>query len=473
MRRSPVLIPVSVLALLALLAAGIWVLAQEPPSPSLRLPGGAVLRLKGMEYGKRYAFTERKLWQQLFGPILPPSLQGREIIRGSSPREALTLWFQPENDRRPWGISHRLEAVDEHGCRFEGGYEMGLAPEAGTPLRSGRLLLFPRRSSSFRLRLYESDADDSAAELTLANPVPGPYPTWHPEPLPAARRVEHLEVRLLSLSAGLARADLLRAPSPAVQDDADTPLPPAWRVKSWARAAFRLTEDGRPTDRWRLSRVTVSDATGNSASYPDTEECSFVLPSLAGVGFVASRPSRGTIRSKVDGQGRLWMAFPSLCVREAAWKLLGTLSYVGPPEGRQPDLSWTVPRVPAPRPFHQTGAIALRSWPGVTLKLLKVSGRGAWGAEALADPAASARVFVRATADGGFTLRVAGTDERRRPIACSHYGSSDMGAYDRWWFDLRIPAGAHRLTLRFSGWKGRSVQFLARPRLALLPPAAS
>jgi hypothetical protein len=73
----------------------------------------------------------------------------------------------------------------------------------------------------------------------------------------------------------------------------------------------------------------------------------------------------------------------------------------------------------------------------------------------------------------GVTLAVTGADERGRPAACRRFGSIDLGPYHRWWFDIRVPPGARRLSLRFRGWRGREVQFLARPMLATASPAAS
>jgi hypothetical protein len=476
MRRTPVVMLIAGVAFAAVLGAGIWALAQDPPSPSLRLPGGAVLHLKGVDYGKRHILREQKLWQQLFEPLLPEALKGREIIRGSSPRERLMLWFRPENDPQPWLLKRRLEAFDEHGCRFDGGLGRGMPPWERLPYRTGSLTLFPRRSASFRMRLVEQGNAAAEGELTVANPAPGPHPTWRPEPLPAVRRVGRLEVRLLSLSAGLTQEALLREPWSAVLDDGEASLPPAWRTKSWARAAFRITEDGRPTDRWRIAQVTVSDATGNWDTYPGHEQSAYLTPALRqqGVWQIAfSRSMAGCIRGTGQGRGEFWIAFPSLCVRESAWKLRALLAYVGPPEGHARDLSWEVPGVPVARPHQQTDTIALRDWPSVRLKLIAVSGRGAWGAEEFADPTASVRVFVNATPGDGLTLAVTGLDERGRPVACRRFGSTDMGPYHRWWFDLRVPSGAQRMTLRFRGWKGREVHFLARPTSMVAPQTAS
>jgi hypothetical protein len=388
-RKGPIILLIAAVTLVVVLGAGVWALLQEPPSPSVRLASGEVLHLKGVDYGKRHVLREQKLWQQLFGPVLPESLRGREIIRGSSPQERLTLWFQPESNLLPWYMNRRLEAVDEHGCPFDGGYEMGLIDNQSLPYRRGSLLLFPRRSASFRLRLVEREASGSAAELTLANPKPSPHPNWQPESVPVDRRAGGLQVRLLSLIAGMTRETLLRGPG-EVQEDGDAPFPAAWRTKSWARAAFRISKGGRPTDRWQLAHLTVSDATGNLAAYPEFEIRSLVTTAAGGGAGVAPgtrNPSRSCIHGMLPGTGGRWIAFPSLCVRESAWKLRALLSYVGPPEGRPADLSWEVPGVPVARPHQQTDTIALRDWPGVRLKLIAVSGRGAWGAEKLDDPA--------------------------------------------------------------------------------------
>src|SRR5207249_9754854 len=86
------------------------------------------------------------------------------------------------------------------------------------------------------------------AEFVVPNPAPGPYPSWTPSPLPAARSMGPLVITLTELATG---------------QEAPRRLPLLDRERSWTHAAFRVVENGRPTDRWAPVGLTLADATGN------------------------------------------------------------------------------------------------------------------------------------------------------------------------------------------------------------------
>ncbi len=231
--------------------------------------------------------------------------------------------------------------------------------------------------------------------------------------------------------------------------------------QSWSRASFRLRENGAATDRWQVAALTVSDAGGNTLAY--TRNSPHVR--LPGTTVVSTLMGRPCLRSRTDPTGRAWAAFPGLCTREAAWKLKASFACSPLPRDRRPpDLRWIVPGVAMPRPWtvRTASGNAITSQNGAW-KLQGVLGKGAFGTDPPLMKDANVRLIVTSTLGDGLTLALRATDERGRPVVCSPGGSTHMGPNYKWWFDLKTPPGTKRLTLHFSGWKGRSVQFLVRP----------
>jgi hypothetical protein len=468
MRKSPaVLTLVSVVALVAVLGVGVWLLSREPPSQARRLPDGALLELKQVTYGKRHRFREQRLWQQLFAPLLPPAFQGKEVMRMGTPREdALVCWFLQGNQPQPWYLVRPVVAIDEHGCRIGSGFEGGFGGFHGrmqVPYRTAGLELFPRRARRFSLEIYERDAQKPVAEFTVTNPTPGPHPIWQPEPLPIEKRRGSLMITLMTLTTGVTRQELRRSLPAIPPDDLRAVLHPSMRGRSWSHASFQIRENGAPTDRWQIAEVTVSDATGNKGSSIRT----YTVTDAAGNMSTSMGWNGVCIRSRTNQAGNAWAAFPGLCLREAAWKLRATLAYAGTEDRLPPDLRWTVPGVAMPPPWRaRTANGSAITGLGGALKLQGVLGRGAFGTDPPLMKDANVRVIVTAAIGAGLTLALRATDDRGRPVLCSRGDSTNMGPYHKWWFDMKTLPGAKRLTLTFLGWQGRSVEFLARPAVA-------
>jgi hypothetical protein len=459
-RKSPgVLILVASVGLVAIVAFGVWVLTREAPFQARRLPDGSLLELKGVTYGQRHRLVEQKLWQKLLAPLLPPRLQGKEVGPVGTPTAgSLVVWFSPKSRPSEWG-GGRLMAVDEHGCRIGSGFALpGLT---STAYRIGFLEVFPRRTRLFRLQVYGRDVQKPVAEFAVANPTPGPHPTWAPEPLPLRKRQGGLEVTLTALTTGLTLQDLRRGQPAVALDDRYVAPNPAMQRQSWSRASFSLRDKGVATDRWQIAAVTVSDAAGNTLAYTrnDTHR------RVPGTTVVSTLMGQECLRSRTDRTGRAWAAFPGLCTREAAWKLRATFARLPPPEERlPPDLRWTVSGVAVPRPWTARTADGHPiTGQGGAWKLQGVLGKGAFGTDPPLLKGANVRLIVTSTIGRGLTLALRATDDQGRKLVCSPGGSTHMGPNYKWWFDLTTPPGAKRLSLTFVGWKGRSVEFLARP----------
>jgi hypothetical protein len=333
----------------------------------------------------------------------------------------------------------------------------------------GVLEAYPRRAGQFRLRVYQRGAAAAIAQFTVFNPTPGPYPTWKPQPLPIEQRQGRLQIRLLALTAerpGDRRRPLgftgllpLNGPNLAVDSAA--------RERNWAQAWFQILEDGTPSSRWQLAGLVVSDATGNTVPYQMEEaggtSRSIGLKTGGHSGTVSYRPQQGDLVGTAGQAGNLRVAFPGLCPREAAWKLRATFSYVGPEALHPADLHWTITpplAVPAPGKIH-SGVPYMGT--GAALRLQVLLGRGAFGTDTPLLPDANVRVIVTSPGDDGLTLALRATDDRGHAILCSPGGALNMGTYHKWWFDLKTQPDAERMTLTFTGWKSRSVEFLARP----------
>jgi hypothetical protein len=462
-RHNPgALIPASIIALAAILAFGAWALTREAPFQTRRLPDGSRLALKGVTYGGSHRLVEQRLWQKLAGPLLPPGLRGKEIGPIGTPRTGrLVLWFAPQDQPSGWS-GGRLTAIDKHGCRIGSGFAYGFRRLTPAGYRIGFLEVFPRRSRLFRLQVHGRDPSNPRAEFSVANPTPGPHPTWTPEPLPIRKRHDNLEVTLTALATGLALEDLRRGQPEGPLDGRYLPPSPAMEQQSWSRASFRLRENGAATDRWQIAAVTVSDAGGNTLAHRRND----AQIRVAGTTTLSTLMGEECLRSQTDREGQAWAAFPGLCTQEAAWKLrvLFSYSYSGAQRLPPPDLRWTVTGVGVPRPWTaRTASGNAITGQGGAWKLQGMLGKGAFGTDPPLMKDANVRLIVSSTLGDGLTMALRATDDQGRKVVCSPGGSTHMGPNDKWWFDLKTFPGARRLTLHFSGWKGRSVEFLVSP----------
>jgi hypothetical protein len=458
MRKSPsLLVPLGVVAAFAVLGASLWALVQALGPQTRLLKDGSRLRLADVSYGRQHVLLERSVWQRLFGAILPSRFP--PSYSWSLDTQEPELGFLLVQEVVPPGGEWRgqIAAVDEHGCRIgRAGGKVGLVIASRTRA-AGSLAAFPRREGGFRLRLYGSGASQPVAEFGIANPLPGPHPTWSGPALPASQRLGDLEVTLSSLTAGLTWEQLLQS-RPRLSDQElaafmaregryrrGWPSIPPPHGAPWTRVSLRVLQRGRPARDWAVEGVTVSDATGNRLHHrtSDAVQC---------------------LSSGSDSRGNVWLAFQgALCLQEAAWKVQVHLPYTGPATADRADLRWTLRRVPVPMPATVTPFTATTRQ-GATLRVRGIYGRRApWPYGSLGPPRTTrARVEIQRPPGERWLLALRATDGAGRDLGPASR-IAYRGAEREWWPEVKLRPGLTRVNLTFTGWKERTPEFLAKP----------
>ena len=112
---------------------------------------------------------------------------------------------------------------------------------------------FPRHGKTLVVRFLREEGKGKVyvplMQFQIANPQPGPYPTWAAEPWPATKNVGDLAVTLTDLTTGLSESQPTRA---ALENEPVV-----------TRLALDLEAKGRTNCPWQVKGVEVSDATGN------------------------------------------------------------------------------------------------------------------------------------------------------------------------------------------------------------------
>jgi hypothetical protein len=266
MKRRRVLLLCSCLALLAALALGVEGLHQAGTPPTRVLPDGMRVSLEAVITQPPYEFTLLEWWQKPFGslllsgraakaqsaatytpstgcPVVWTSFRGGWLESLSGGRVAMVADVCDETRR----LVTTLSETGTVRLRTPTGREATVVP--------WELNNYPRRVRTIRLRLDPSGGlgdrrgHHPVAEFAFLNPLPGPYPTWKPSPLPAEARDGDLRVRLTSFRSGR-----------SVNEVGFGVIPTTARH---AVMEYTVVELGRVAPDWRAYRVDVHDATGN------------------------------------------------------------------------------------------------------------------------------------------------------------------------------------------------------------------
>jgi hypothetical protein len=432
-RRSPVRWIAAVFA--AILIASVCALCQVPAAMQVcQLPDGSILKLEAVSYGRQHHFVSGPWWRRLLVRLLPPSLRG--LVSQATPVDraidsnTLIFWISRDGPTRAPVSFSRAVVFDERGRELDVSVPTDPHWESGE-VRDWLIPVFPRRAHRIGLRIFQRVGPGPSApvaEFVVANPAPGRYPTWRPEPVPITRRDGDLAVTLTQIITGLKE---------------NGPVRPPWSRGEgiWTCATACLSQNDRPTGEWQVIWMSLSDATGN-VNEP--------------IGFD---------RSPVVGE-RHGIFLGSLWPDESAWKVRVECTRTA---RFAPSDLWTVRGLAVARNGAMTESNATAARHGVTLRLVGMfGGRTHPKGDQFFQQTDLTHVEVEAVSPPdalrigkGFQLSLPrATDDRGRPVLRSQVWITSSGQYN---FELEPAAGAKTVNLTFAVAKSRFIQFIARP----------
>ncbi|HTE18775.1 MAG TPA: hypothetical protein VK689_10405 [Armatimonadota bacterium] len=424
---------ISIVVLLVAVAAGGWLLFQEPVLESRRLPDGTTLSLATVTFGTRHECDARSGWERLLATVRPGTgADSRHTW--NTPYPAQTWWLRARMPNYPgasfFGLNEWL-LTDEHGCPFGGSLISGAgynqwSPALPAPVPEEWYALsfsnYPRRTGRVFLRILNNRFPFiETASFALTNEWAGIHPHWIAPPYPIVRRSGDVDFVLRGIRHD--ESGLLRMASADIR---------AWDLK-------------HPGEQWEPAAVTVSDATGN------------VLSELA-----ATDPETGRTR------------FRGLCIREAAWKLRMVLAR--PARTRlSPDYEWVFRGVPVPGHLSRL-AINRQAQAGpIALRLVRANTLGSRSnRQGKPITLLELNVYVPKVRDGlrlslhevngqnaESLFQTAGLDPLQYPSYLT--GVASLRSAGNFSFHVPLHSGTKRISLRFAGYRSRTVEFLAKP----------
>lgn len=238
---------------------------------SQRLADGSVLTVESISIGTNHYYHEAspRDWQLAVGKRLPYTLAAGlgwcfdtsgEAISVSNPRmTSLVIFAKLEGSGTGASDTIRAVVLDEDGNSLgwnDGGGHVGTHDSKGThyhQLRFWDIPAFPRRSKTLVVRFFQKQGDGNVdlpiMQFHIANPQPGTYPIWKPEPWPATEKAGNLTVTLTDFTTGLSKSDPTRA---ALENE-----------EVVTKLALDLEAKGLSTFSGQVNLVEVSDASGN------------------------------------------------------------------------------------------------------------------------------------------------------------------------------------------------------------------
>jgi len=239
---------------------------------SQTLADGSVLTVESIVFGTSNYYREPfpKAWQLAIGKWLPFKLAAglgwRFNTKGDwssfanpSGMRSLAIFTKREGPGRDASDQIRVVVLDDQGDSSDwyGAGRSGTGPDSGHThyhqTQSWDIPAFPRRGKTLVVRfLREQGAAKPGVpvmQFHIANPQPGPYPIWTPEPWPSTRDAGDLTVTLTDFTTGLSMSEPTRA---AFENE-----------EVVTHLAFDLEQKGRTNCPWQVKFVEISDATGN------------------------------------------------------------------------------------------------------------------------------------------------------------------------------------------------------------------
>lgn len=227
------------LAFTACLAGAIWTARLRT---SIRLPNGSTVRLLGITTVTN-TFTTERAWHRGARRVLPDRFQGwipkptrSMCARGSN---SITCWFSIDGKgpHPPSLDSVGVYAVTHEGQLLDGG---GLSGNEPSPIVLER---FPRRQRTFVLRFFGTNRI-VLGEIRVSNPAYKRYSTWKPDPLPATRTNDGMEVTSVSTRR-------------VVEEHAMA------FTNEWFDFDTKIQSQGAVMLNWQVGPRILTDATGN------------------------------------------------------------------------------------------------------------------------------------------------------------------------------------------------------------------
>ena len=445
--------PLPILALLAfavlLLAIGILlVIATRTQAPMrVQLSDGSTFALEKVQVttnSYQYSYQDGPKWLRHIMPWLPPFVRNRFAFGGGSfgmgsdgTNVVVITILRHVSGTRSQAPS-RLRLLDDQGNTFDacwGAHTLGMQ---NVTVNGWQIRAWPRRSARLGLEFLTRKANGDWAPMArfdVANPLFANHPQWIPEALPIIQRDGPLAVTLEEFTAG--------EPMSAKRSGGD----PATMPRK-TRVLFAFEEEGKPTQHWRVQKLTLSDATGNRWSpYLDFVKQDFDW----------------TTNGTVEFFGALWPA-------EQAWKLRCELARIS---GFQPEQIW---RASLPLPAPGTVTTLTNDWQrdGQTISLVAVAspdtdhaGDFKWVAKWWGED--RDKVFslaIKATPKlQGQRLIVLNdaADSNGQEVKIVQHGSQESSAQALF---FKPHAGASTVHFTFAMDHSRFVEFMARPQFA-------
>jgi hypothetical protein len=262
------------------LVVGIAAVVTPGPRPAVRglqerkMPDGTILVLEKVTVGTTHQFEwERK---QSFTDLINGNWSRKYNASAFAPGEAIVVWFSRRDpvtgkclDLDWWlrsaAVTEKDEELDDDNAgrntfsatsssgmsgsrpfapESPGTYELIVAHSAVQPLRhSGK---------SFRLRVYNT-RNEVVAEFDIPHEIPETLPVWKPEPLPATKKVDDLDVALTALGV---------EPN-EYQEGSRT------RKRYVVKPELRVLRDGKVDDVHSLREIEFEDVFGNKGNQWD------------------------------------------------------------------------------------------------------------------------------------------------------------------------------------------------------------
>jgi hypothetical protein len=265
--------------------------ATFQPVPGQRLPDGTVLTLRKVSFGE-LPKSEIGLGTQ---PVLSPTPKVYVSVESPWTVRPFSITAFPStysynnvvNDLVP------LPIIPEASVEYEDDAGNGmllsnvlvwvdsgvrLIEVYGSPLVSHCATQITLHVNEHGFRLIENDARHFRSEQTnyqttfvIPNPALSRAPQWKAPPLPLTKKVDDLEVELLSIGPGPGHVFRFQNGAFRVMEG---------RTAKGTIARLRIRKNGAPTQEWRVAGVTVADEDGNvfipnAVDFPDDESIGF------------------------------------------------------------------------------------------------------------------------------------------------------------------------------------------------------